>query len=393
MTDAAQLRAAAREFLAAHDPSTSDRLEFLRARFDAGLAWVNYPAGCGGQDAPRELQAVVDEEFAAAGAPEHNPANNPIGLGMAAPTILRFGTDQQRRRFLRPLWTGEEIWCQLFSEPGAGSDLAALATRAVRDGDDWVVEGQKVWTSFAHKATWAILVARTDPDAPKHQGLSYFVLDMTDPNVEVRPLRQITGEAEFNEVFLNGARIPDSQRLGEVGQGWQVAMGTLMNERVAIGGGNTARESGVIGVVADRWRRDPEVRTPAGHDRLLQLWVEAEATRLTGQRLRQQLAVGTPGPEGSAVKLAFSRLNQQITGFELELLGAEGLEYDDWTLRRPEQVDFTGRGPGYRYLRAKGNSIEGGTSEVLRNVIAERVLGLPAEPRADKDVPWKELPR
>ncbi len=393
MTDAAQLRSKVRDFLAEHDPSTSDRLEFLRARFDAGLAWVNYPAGLGGLDAPRELQQVVDAEFAAAGAPDNDPAGNGIGLGMAAPTILRFGTDEQRTRYLRPLWTGEEIWCQLFSEPGAGSDLAALATRAVRDGDDWVVEGQKVWTSFAHKAKWAILVARSDPDAPKHKGLSYFVCDMTDPNVQVRPLRQLTGEAEFNEVFLNEVRIPDSQRLGEVGQGWQVAMGTLMNERVAIGGGNTGRESGMIGVVSQEWRENPQNRTPAAHDRLLQLWVEAEATRLTGQRLRQQLAVGTPGPEGSAVKLAFARLNQEISGFEVELVGERGLEYDDWTLRRPENVAFTGRGPGYRYLRAKGNSIEGGTSEVLRNVIAERVLGLPPEIRTDKDVPWKELPR
>ncbi|WP_258341911.1 acyl-CoA dehydrogenase family protein [Saccharopolyspora gregorii] len=392
MTDADELRTAVRDFLAEHDPG-GDRLEFLRARFDAGLAWVNYPVGLGGRDAPRALQPVVDAEFAAAGAPDNAPSRNGIGLGMAAPTILRFGTDEQRARYLRPLWTGEEVWCQLFSEPGAGSDLAALATRAVRDSDDWIVEGQKVWTSFAHRAQWAILVARSDPDAPKHKGLTYFVCDMTDPNVDVRPLRQITGEAEFNEVFLNGVRIPDSQRLGEVGQGWQVAMGTLMNERVAIGGGSAGRESGMIGVLAEQWRAHPEARTPGAHDRLLRLWVEAEATRLTGQRLRQQLALGTPGPEGSAVKLAFSRLNQEISGFEVELLGEEGLAYDDWTLRRPENVDFTGRGPGYRYLRAKGNSIEGGTSEVLRNVIAERVLGLPPEIRTDKDVPWKELPR
>lgn len=393
MTDAAELRARVGEFLAEHDPTTEERLPFLRAHYDAGLAWVHYPVGHGGLDAPRALQAVVDEEFAAAGAPDNNPRSNVIGLGMAAPTILRFGTEEQRSRYLRPLWTGEEIWCQLFSEPGAGSDLAALSTRAVRDGDDWVVDGQKVWTSLAHAADWAILVARTDPEQPKHRGLSYFVLNMHDPGVEVRPLRQITGEAEFNEVFLTGARIPDAQRLGEVGQGWQVAMSTLMNERVAIGGGNTDREAGMVGLVADTWRHRPELRSSGLHDRLLRLWVEAEATRLTGDRLRQQLAVGTPGPEGSAVKLAFARLNQEISGFELELLGEEGLEYDDWTLRRPQSTDFTARGAGYRYLRSKGNSIEGGTSEVLRNVIAERVLGLPAEQRTDKDVPWKELPR
>ncbi|WP_374727367.1 acyl-CoA dehydrogenase family protein [Haloactinomyces albus] len=388
-----ELRDRVREFLSRYDPTRHDRSEFLRARFDAGLAWVHYPPEFGGLDAPRALQPVVDEEFAAAGAPDNDPRSNGIGLGMAAPTILHHGSDEQRRRFLRPLWTGEEIWCQLFSEPGAGSDLAALSTRAVRDGEDWVVDGQKVWTSMAHAAQWAILIARTDPEAPKHQGLTYFLCDMTAPGVEVRPLRQITGEAEFNEVFLSGVRIPDTQRLGSVGQGWRVAMDTLMNERVAIGGGNTTREDGMIGVVADTWRQRPELRTPGLHDRLLRLWVEAEATRLTGERLRQQLAVGAPGPEGSAAKLAFARLNQAISGFEMEMLAEQGLEYDDWTLRRPEVTDMTARGPGYRYLRAKGNSIEGGTSEILRNIIAERVLGLPAESRADKDVPWKELPR
>ncbi|GAA1112880.1 MULTISPECIES: acyl-CoA dehydrogenase family protein [Streptomyces violaceusniger group] len=388
-----ELRRRVRELLAAHPPATTDRLDFLRARFDAGLAWVHYPAGLGGLDAPRSLQAVVDAELAAAEAPDNDPRRIGIGLGMAAPTILGFGTDEQRQRLLRPLWTGEEVWCQLFSEPGAGSDLAALATRAVRDGDDWVVDGQKVWTSSAHLARWAILIARTDPDQPKHRGISYFICDMTDPGVEVRPLRQITGEAEFNEVFLTGVRIPDSRRLGEIGEGWRVAQTTLMNERVAIGGGRVPREGGMIGLVADTWRERPELRTHDLHQRLLRLWVESEAARLAGERLRQQLAVGQPGPEGSAMKLAFARLNQRISALEVELLGEEGLLYDDWTLRRPELVDFTGREAGYRYLRAKGNSIEGGTSEVLLNIIAERVLGLPPEPRTDKDVPWKDLPR
>ncbi|WP_413803102.1 acyl-CoA dehydrogenase family protein [Streptomyces iranensis] len=391
--DAGELRRRVRELLDAHPPATTDRVDFLRARFDAGLAWVHYPAGLGGLDAPRSLQAVVDTELAAAEAPDNDPRVIGIGLGMAAPTILGFGTDEQRQRLLRPLWTGEEVWCQLFSEPGAGSDLAALATRAVRDGDDWVVDGQKVWTSSAHLARWAILIARTDPDQPKHRGISYFICDMTDPGVEVRPLRQITGEAEFNEVFLTGVRIPDSRRLGEIGEGWRVAQTTLMNERVAIGGGRVPREGGMIGLVAGTWRERPELRTHDLHQRLLRLWTESEAARLAGERLRQQLAVGQPGPEGSAMKLAFARLNQRISALEVELLGEEGLLYDDWTPRRPELVDFTGREAGYRYLRAKGNSIEGGTSEVLLNIIAERVLGLPPEPRTDKDVPWKDLPR
>ncbi|MCZ2525811.1 acyl-CoA dehydrogenase [Streptomyces sp. SCUT-3] len=399
--DAGELRRRVAEFLAGHDPAGTDRLEFLRARFDAGLAWVHYPVGLGGLGAPRTLQPLVDAEFAAAGAPDNDPRRNGIGLGMAAPTILAHGSEELKQRLLRPLWTGEEVWCQLFSEPGAGSDLAALATRAVPekgpDGDGaggtWVVDGQKVWTSSAHLARWAILIARTDPDLPKHRGITYFVCDMTDPGVEVRPLRQITGEAEFNEVFLTGVRIPDSHRLGAVGEGWRVAQTTLMNERVAIGGGPAPREGGMAGVVADAWRGRPEGRTPELHARLMRLWVEAEAQRLAAERLRQQLAAGGVGSEGAGMKLGFARLSQALSGLEVELLGAEGLEYDDWTMRRPDHVDFTGREAGYRYLRAKGNSIEGGTSEILRNIIAERVLGLPAEPRSDKDVPWKDLPR
>jgi alkylation response protein AidB-like acyl-CoA dehydrogenase len=390
--DAADLRHRTGELLGAHDPA-GDRLNFLRARFDAGLAWVHFPVGLGGLGAPRVLQAVVDAELAAAGAPDNDPRRIGIGLGMAAPTILAFGTEEQKQRFLRPLWTGEEVWCQLFSEPGAGSDLAAAGTRAVRDGDDWLLTGQKVWTSGAHGARWAILLARSDPTVPKHAGLSYFVLDMTDPGVEVRPLRQITGEAEFNEVFLTEARIPDAHRLGDVGDGWRVAQTTLMNERVAIGGRPLPREGGMVGVVADSWRANPEQRTTAAHDRLLELWVESEALRLAGLRLRQQLAVGSPGPEGSAMKLAFARLAQALSGLEVSFLGERGLRYDDWTMRRPDSVDFIGREAGYRYLRAKGNSIEGGTSEILRNIIAERVLGLPTEPRVDKDLPWKDLPR
>jgi alkylation response protein AidB-like acyl-CoA dehydrogenase len=393
-----QLRDRVRDLLAAHDPR-GDRLEFLRARFDAGLAWVHFPVGLGGLDLPRGMQAVVDAELAAAGAPDNDPRRIGIGLGMAAPTILVHGTDEQRQRWLRPLWTGEELWCQLFSEPGAGSDLAALGTRAVQQSDGgWLVSGQKVWTSMAHEASWAILVTRTDPDLPKHQGMTYFACDMTAPGVEVRPLRQITGEAEFNEVFLTEVRIPDEHRLGDVGDGWRVAQTTLMNERVAIGGGAAPREAGAIAAVCAAWRERPELRTPAGHAELMRLWVEAEATRLTGMRLRQRLAAGAPGPEGSAAKLAYARLNQEISGFELELLGADGLRYDDWSSgtwqdERPTAVDFLGRSPGYRYLRAKGNSSEGGTSEILRNIIAERVLGLPGEVRVDKDVPWKDLPK
>jgi len=394
------LRERVRAFLAEHDPHEMPRQDFLNARFDAGLAWVHYPEGLGGLGLSRSLQQVVDAEFAAAGSPGNAAERNVIGLGMAAPTILAYGTDEQRKRWLRELWTGREIWCQLFSEPGAGSDLASLATRAVADegaggaGGDWVVSGQKVWTSLAHEARRGLLLTRSDPDVPKHAGLTYFAVDMTAPGVDVRPLRQITGEAEFNEVFLTDVRIPDADRIGPVGEGWKVANATLMSERVSIGASRAApREAGMIGPVAATWRSRPELRTPGLHDRLLRLWTDAEVARLAAERLRQQLAAGRPGPEGSAAKLVLATLNQEISAFGVELAGGDGLRYDDWSMRRPEHADFYGRGPAYRYLRARANSIEGGTSEILRNIIADRVLGLPPEPRVDKDVPWKDLPR
>lgn len=388
------LRTRVRSMLDQHDPATTEPRDFLGARFDAGLAWVHFPVGFGGLDLPHTYQAQVDAQLAAAGAPPACGGRNIIGIGMAAPTIAAFGTEDQKRKFLRPLFTGEHLYCQLFSEPGAGSDLAGVATRAVRDGDDWIVNGQKVWTSMAQHAQLAILVARTNPDVPKHAGLTYFLCDMRQPGIDIRPLRQITGEAEFNEVFLTDVRVPDANRLGPEGGGWRVATTTLNNERVAIGARTgIPREGGHIGRVTEAWRDQPALRNPAMHDEMMRLWVEAEVLRLTGERLRQQAATGQPGPEGAGMKVAFARLAQQISGFELELHPESGMGYDDWTLRRPETVDLIGRGPGYRYLRARGNSIEGGTSEILRNTISERVLGLPGEHRVDKTVAWKDLPR
>jgi alkylation response protein AidB-like acyl-CoA dehydrogenase len=393
LTTDTDLRDRVRAFLAEHDPATTPAAEFNSARFDAGLAAAHYPAGHGGLGLSRSLQSAADEEFAKGGAHELDPRRNVIGLGMAAPTIIAFGTDEQKTRWLKPLWTAEEIWCQLFSEPGAGSDLAGLGTRAVKDGDEWIVNGQKVWTSLAHEARWGLLLARTDPDVPKHAGLSYFVIDMHQPGVEVRPLRQLTGQAEFNEVFFTDARVPDANRLGDIGAGWRVAQTTLMNERVSIGSSRSVpREQSAIAFAAAEWRTHPELRTHELHHRLLRLWADAEVARLAGERLRQQLAAGEPGPEGSAAKLVFARLNQEISGWEIDFGAADGLRYDDWTMHRGSASDYA-RGPGYRYLRSRGNSIEGGTSEVLRNIIAERVLGLPAEPRTDTGVAWKDLPR
>ncbi|KZO58687.1 alkylation response protein AidB-like acyl-CoA dehydrogenase [Dietzia kunjamensis] len=380
------------QLLASYDPQTTTSAEFLAAQFDQGLAWVHFPEGKGGLGLARGRQLEVDALLDAAGAPRPDLGRNSIGLGMAAPTILAFGSEEMQQRYLRPLFAGTEVWCQLFSEPGAGSDLAAVATRAVRDGDDWVVDGQKVWTSGAHNADLAILLARTDTSVPKHAGMTYFILDMTEPGVDVRPLRQITGEAEFNEVFLSGVRVPDSNRVGDVGQGWKVATTTLNNERVAIGAGNV-REAGQIGLVARRWREDVSVRTPGHHAELMQWWVDTEVTRLAGERLSQSLEAGQPGPETSAMKLAFAHQAQQVSGFALEVAPEDGLTYHDWTMVRPEGGSFLGHGPGYRYLRAKGNSIEGGTSEIMRNVIAERVLGLPADHRPDKGIAFKDVPR
>lgn len=394
MSTEGDLRTRVQTLLNEYDPATTDARDFLGARFDAGLAWVHFTSGNGGLGLPHTYQAQVEAQLAAAGAPPAGGGRNIIGIGMAAPTIATFGTDEQKRKFLRPLFTGEHLYCQLFSEPGAGSDLAAAATRAVRDGEDWVVNGQKVWTSMAQHAQMAILVARTNPDVPKHAGLSYFLCDMTQPGIDIRPLRQITGEAEFNEVFLTDVRVPDANRLGPEGGGWRVATTTLNNERVAIGSrSGVPREGGHISKITEAWRDDPALRNPAMHDELMRLWVEAEVVRLTGERLRQQAASGQPGPEGAGMKVAFARLAQQISGFDLELHAESGLHYDDWTLRRPETVDLIGREPGYRYLRARGNSIEGGTSEILRNTISERILGLPGEHRVDKTVAWKDLPR
>jgi alkylation response protein AidB-like acyl-CoA dehydrogenase len=320
-----------------------------------------------------------------------------FGLTMAGPTIVTNGDDAVRERLLRPTFTGEEAWCQLFSEPGAGSDLAGLATRAVRDGDEWVINGQKVWNTFAHLASRGMLVARTDPEAPKHKGLTYFALDMNAPGVEVRPLRQITGEAEFNEVYISDVRVPDADRIGDVGEGWRVSMTTLMNERTTIGGGTGAppRGSGAIEEAIRIWREEVADQNPAMRDRLMRLWIEAECLRLTNMRGSQNRRAGNPGPEGSIAKLKFAEVNMAIYELCVDLLGAAATVDYDYAMRRAAPLGLTGPPGSSRkmFLRARANSIEGGTSEIQRNILGERVLGLPGEPRVDKDLPWSQVPR
>lgn len=362
-------------------------------RFDAGLAIVAFDEGYGGRGLPSSQQGVVDEFFARAGAAEHM-ACNIIGLGMALPTIHAHGTPEQRKKFLRPTFSGEYIWCQLFSEPGAGSDLAGLATRAVRDGDEYVVNGQKVWTSLGHVADWGLLVARTNPDVPKHKGLTYFLLDMRSPGVDVRPLRQITGEAEFNEVYLTDVRIPAENVLGAEGEGWKVALTTLANERVALGQRTPPRGSGPIGQAVEVYRQAvADGRTDAAvTERLMLLWARAEAARLTN--IRASARGSEPGPEGSIAKLQMAELNKAIYEFCVDLSGPSALEVPGYDDTAPTEAAVHG-GADVRvaYLRSLANSIEGGTSEVLRNILGERVLGLPAEHRFDRDIPWKDVPR
>jgi alkylation response protein AidB-like acyl-CoA dehydrogenase len=334
--------------------------EWSRKLYDAGYAGLTWPKEYGGAGAPYSFQAIFYEEMARAQAPPHVGV---IGLGMAGPTIMAHGTDEQKQAHLSKILSAEEIWCQGFSEPGAGSDLAAARTRAERKGDVYVVNGQKVWSSFAHIADFCILVTLSDPDAPRYQGLTYLIVDMHAPGVEVRPLRQITGEAEFNEIFFNDVEVPVDNRLGDEGHGWQVAMTTLLHERGTLGFALTAGlEVGVdklLDLARDKVNGDSSQR-----QRVAKEWIELQALRYTNYRsLGTYQKTGIPGPEGSAIKLRWSEQNQRLTKLGRELLGPEGILDDGWW--------------HHQQLRSRGNTIEAGTSEVLRNIVAERVLGLP----------------
>ena len=397
MTEADRVDATVAALLAEHDPKKESREEFRGHQYDAGLAWVHFPEGFGGLGLRPEMQRRADASLREAGAPAAAPAS--FFLSLAGPTVVTHGDDEQKRRFLRPMFTGEERWCQLFSEPGAGSDFAGLGTRAVRDGEEWMVNGQKVWNTIAHIADWGMLVTRSNPDAPKHKGLTYFALDMRAPGVDVRPLRQMTGEAEFNEVYLTDVRIPDANRIGGEGDGWRVALTTLMNERAAIGGsGGPAgrRGRGVIDELVKTWRSLPaDARDRARRDRVMALWVRAETLRLTNMRAGETRRAGNPGAEGSVGKLASADLNKAVLEMCIELLGPAGLVGYDYAFRRPETLSVDGLAGGVRhgFLRARANSIEGGTSEIMRNILGEQVLGLPGDIRVDKDVPWAKVPR
>ena len=324
----------------------------------AGLSW---PEEYGGRGATLVEQAIFNEEMAAARAPS---VANVLGLVMGGPVVIAHGSNEQKERYLGPILSAEEIWCQGFSEPESGSDLASLKTRAVKTNGGWAVTGQKVWTTLAHHAKWCMLVARTDADAPKHQGLTYFLMDMEQEAVQVRPLVQITGEPEFNELFMEDAYIPDENVVGGVGNGWGVAITTLMHERAGLAFGLQVQLKIALGELIELIRERGLEADPLVRERLAQIYIESEALRLNAWRgLTQIMKTGIPGPEGSLPKWQWSDANQELTEFALEVLGPEAPRADsEWT---------------YRYLRARANSIEGGTTEILKNIIAERVLGLP----------------
>ena len=386
------------KLLSDYDPARDAPETLWGEQFDLGLAWVHFPEGKGGLGLDPKLQEDVDSRLRSVGAPS-NILRNFMGVGMAAPTLIAFASEEQQDRLLRPLFTCEEIWCQMFSEPGAGSDVASLSTRAERDGDEWVINGQKVWTTLAHVAGWGLLLARSDPDQPKHKGLTYFYIDMHAPGVDVRPLRQLTGEAEFNEIFFTDVRVPDSQRLGEPGEGWRVAIATLMNERVALDRTTIEdRGAGIIRHAVRLWQERAD-KNPALRDRLMRVWIDAEVQRLTSIRAQQVRKAGVPGPEGSIGKLAVAELTHRVYNLCTDILGPESMLYSSYEMTRPTIMGEAALGDDAHFdlykafLASIGTKIGGGTGEVMRNILGDRVLGLPQEPDASRELPWNKLPK
>ena len=357
----AENRPAAEPSEGGEDAHYAWRRDWQRRLYDAGWAAPAWPAEYGGRGASLTESAIYFEELGLARVPL--PANI-LGLLLGGPTLMVWGTDEQKERYLAPILSAEEIWCQGFSEPDAGSDLASLKTRAVKHGEEWVVTGQKVWTSAAQYSKWCMLVARTDGEAPKHKGLTYFLMDMDQDAVQVRPLRQITGEAEFNELFIEEARIPEQNVVGGVGNGWKVALTTLMNERAGLGFVLQVRLRQLLDDTLARARERGLLEDSLYADALADLHIRCESIRLLAWKgLTDVERYGQPGPEGSLVKWLWSDTNQRLTQLAAEIVGPAALtDGTTWS---------------YELLRARGNTIEGGTTEVLKNIVAERVLGLP----------------
>ncbi|MFD4193896.1 acyl-CoA dehydrogenase family protein [Amycolatopsis thermoflava] len=364
------------------DEELATAKRFQAALYDAGLAGITWPKEFGGQGLTSAEQQVFDQESARYDLPN---SVFRIGMGMCGPTILDLGTPEQKARYIPPLLRGDEIWCQLFSEPGAGSDVASLQTRAVRDGDEWVVNGQKVWTTVAHLADFGALLARTDPDVPKHQGLTMFLIDMHDPAVTVRPLKDMTGRAPFNEVYFENLRLPADAVLGQVGQGWLAAVTMLGHERVSIGGFVRKRHDPLahanLAETARRYGRDAD---PVVRAELAKLYAAERALALFNVRLRQEAEAGSPpGARGSVAKLAGAQLQQQAVAVAGLIAGPRATAW--------EPGDAAGEELALAINQTPSSSIAGGTDQIQRTIIGDRILGLPREPVVDRDVPFREL--
>jgi alkylation response protein AidB-like acyl-CoA dehydrogenase len=362
----------------------------------SGLAVAGWPADCGGLGWERRLVKAGEQALAA----YHLPRLNPLGLNLAAPALFSYGTEEQRRRHLPPMVANERVWCQLFSEPGAGSDLASLACRAEREGDGWRITGQKVWTTWAHHADWGVLLARTDPDVPKRDGITYFLIDMHQPGVDVRPLKHIGGEIDFNEVFLDEAYVSDDDRVGAVGEGWRVGRATLSGERQMVSGAGSGGVDRIGGSGADRLISLARQRMSDGHrggwsdplmrEAIVRVWALERIRSWTNVRIKAGLRAGLPlGPESSIGKVQGAEHNQRMQMLATQVLGLDAVAWDGDPGSYSEAMPPEVRG----MLRSRANSIEGGTSEVNRTIIAERVLGLPKEPDPTEGLPWREVPR
>ncbi|MFT7652313.1 MAG: acyl-CoA dehydrogenase [Limisphaerales bacterium] len=358
-----------------------------KRKAEGGWACIKWPEEYGGRGASAIQQVILGQEEAKISAPETGMFG--IGQGMAAPTLMTWGNDEDKSKYLPRLASGEDIWCQLFSEPAGGSDLAALRTKGERDGDDWVINGQKIWTSGAHYSDFGILVVRTDPSLPKHKGLSYFFLDMKTPGIEIKPIKQISGESNFNEVYFTDVRIPDSQRLGEVGQGWQVSLTTLMNERASIGSGGGGTKFSTVMKLAESVNigGKPAIEDSHVRARLASWYVEESGLKYTAYRTLSALSRGDiPGPENSIGKYVGGKKAQDMASFAIDLLQQEGIVRD-----RDQDEEFAALFQD-TYMGIPGLRIAGGTDEIMANIIAERVLGLPQEPRMDKGIPFTDVP-
>lgn len=390
----ASFRQEVRGWLQANAPTEADvkDLDYLAAaklwqkrKYDAGWACIRWPKEHGGRGATAIEQVIFGQEESKLETPDSIFA---IGHGMCAPTMMTWATEEQSKRYLPKLASGEEVWCQLFSEPAGGSDLAALRTRAEKDGDDWVINGQKIWTSGAHYSDYGVIVVRTDPTVPKHQGLTYFFIDMKSPGIETKPIKQISGGANFNEVYFTDVRIPDAQRLGAVGQGWQVAITTLMNERASIGGGGGGVNFNSVFKLAQKVNLDdePAIKDKSVRRKLADWYTQESGIKFTGYRSMTALSKGEiPGPENSIGKLVGAPKQQDMASFAIDLLESSGAIWD------PELSEEAGLFQG-AYMGSPGMRIAGGTDEIMANIIAERVLGMPQDIRVDKGIPFNEIP-